>query len=144
MKKETLVAIILGIAAGIGVAFVMIGKARESQMLSSNSISTSIQLTPSVATKNQQIQLLDITSPENESISSSKSVTIKGKGDEGGLLVVQSAVKNSVQKLDKADFTVEGFPLSLGENTIRLTLYPKNINLPPQEKELKIYYLDEQ
>ncbi len=57
---------------------------------------------------------------------------------------MQSPIKQLVQKLDKDDFIVPAFPLSLGENTIRVSLYPKDAQIPSQEKELKIYYLDEQ
>ena len=144
MKKETVVAVILGIAAGLGVAVIMIGKAREGQMMSSKSISTSIQVSPTVSLKNKQFQSLEITEPEIGSIQSGKTVTIKGKASIGALLIVQSVIKNVAIKLDKTDFTILDFPISLGENTIRVTVYPKDSQIPPQEKELKVYYLDEQ
>jgi len=46
-------------------------------------------------------------------------------------------------KVEKEDFTVD-MPLALGENVISLTLYPKNSQGRSQQKELRIYYLDEQ
>jgi hypothetical protein len=144
MKKETLVAIVLGIAAGIGVAVIMLGKARESQMLSSKSISTSIQTSPTVKVNNQKFQPLEISEPDNNIIVAEKTIDIKGKAAPGSLMVVQSVMKTIVEKNDTEDFTIKAFPVSLGENTIRVTMYPKDTQIPPQEKELKIYFLDEQ
>ncbi len=143
MKKETLIAIFLGVLAGLGVAVVMIQKAREHQMTSAQSITTSVSTTPSVA-KNTQFQPLEISEPETASISSDKSTNIKGKANKGSLLVIQSPMQSTMQKLDKDEFTISNFPLSLGENTIRVSMYPKDTQIPPQEKELKVYYLDEQ
>jgi mannitol-specific phosphotransferase system IIBC component len=144
MKKETLIAIILGVVAGLGVAVVMIEKAREHQMTSTQAISTSLQLTPKVTVNNSQLQPLELSKPDDGSISNVKTVELKGKAGVGALIVVQSPLKTIVQKLDKADIDIKNFPLALGENTIRVSAYPKDSQGSPQEKELKIYYLDQQ
>lgn len=144
MKKETLIAIILGVAAGLGVAVVMIEKAREHQMTTNQTISTSAQLTPKVSINNSQLQALEVSQPDNGSISSSKTIEIKGKASLNALVIVQSPLKTIVQKLEKDTFDIKDFPLALGENTIRVSSYPKGSQASPQEKELKIYFLDEQ
>ena len=41
----------------------------------------------------------------------------------------------------KSDFKIS-FPLALGENVIKIVAYPKNKTFRPQEKDLKIYYID--
>jgi hypothetical protein len=143
MKKETIIAIVLGVVAGLGVAVVMIEKAREQKMSNTEAISTSIELTPKVASNTAELQTLEVSEPESGSISSVKSIQIKGKGSVGALIIVQSPIKTIVQKMDKATFEIKDFPLSLGENTIRVSFYPKGSQASAQEKELKIYYLDE-
>ena len=142
MKKETLIAIILGVAAGLGVAVVMLEKAKEHQMTNTQAISTSLQLTPKISVNNS-LQQLEISQPENGSISSTKSVDIKGTSSAGALIIVQSPIKTIIQKVEKDAFEIKAFPLALGENTVRVSVYPKG-SQTAQEKELKIYYLDEQ
>lgn len=143
MKKETIIAIILGVAAGLGVAVVMLEKAREHQMINTQALNSSVQLTPK-ASANNSVQSLEITSPDNGSISSSKSITVSGKASKGALLIIQSPLKTIIQKMDKDTFEVKAFPLTLGENIIRVSVYQKDSQDSAQEKELKIYYLDEQ
>lgn len=144
MKKETIIAIILGVAAGLGVAVIMINKAREYQMTGNQTLSASLQLTPKVSINNTQLQPLEISEPENGSISAIKTVDIKGKGGKDALLIVQSPIKTIIEKLESDTIDIKKFPLSLGENTIRISLYSKDSKGSSQEKELKIYYLDEQ
>ncbi len=142
MKKETIFAIILGVAAGVGVAFFMVLKARESQIQKAKPIST-INLTPSVAIQNTQITNLEVSEPETGFITSSKAVTIKGKATKNSLLVVQSPIKNIVQELKADNFTINSFPLAQGENVIHLTVYPKNPQFASQEKEIRVYLIEE-
>ncbi len=63
-----------------------------------------------------------------------------GKED---LIIIQSPVKDTVVKNENEQFTVR-FPLVLGENIIKVTAYGKDKQTRPQEKDLHIYYLDEQ
>jgi hypothetical protein len=142
MKKETIIAIVLGVVAGLGVAVVMLEKAREHQMTNTQAISSNVQLTPKVASN--QLQILGISTPDDGSISSQKSTEIKGKASKNALLIVQSPLKTIVQKMDADTFDIKNFPLTLGENIIRVSVYPKGTQTSAQEKELKIYYLDEQ
>ncbi len=58
-------------------------------------------------------------------------------------MVIQSPIKNLVFKAEKDQFSVN-FPLALGENIIRITIYPQDKKIPQQEKELRVYYLKEE
>lgn len=142
MKKETIFAIILGIAAGVGVAFFMVIKARESQIQKAKPIST-INLTPTISVQSNQISNLEVTQPDNGFITTDTVVAIKGKASKGSLLVVQSPIKNVVQQLKSDSFTVDSFPLAQGENVIKLTVYPQNPQFAAQEKELRVYNIEE-
>lgn len=144
MKKETIIAISLGVLAGLGVAVVMLEKAHEHQMVNTHTITTASQLTPKATTKETQPESIDLQEPENGSISTERSVTIKGKSKTGSLMVIESPIKVIFQKLSQDTFSVPNFPLAIGENTIRVSVYSKDSQGAPQEKELKIYYLDEQ
>ncbi len=142
MKKETLFAIILGIGAGVGVAFFVITQTHQNQIKNTNTI-TPINTTPSVQIKNTESQNLEVSEPQIGILTNKKTVTIKGKATKDSLLVVQSPIKQVAQKLDADSFTVADFPLALGENVILVTVYPKGSPTTSHEKELRIYYMEE-
>ncbi|MEN9328168.1 MAG: Glucodextranase, domain [Candidatus Parcubacteria bacterium] len=144
MKKETLIAVILGIMFGVVVAFFMIFKTKDQQTQKVKPLTTStMQVTPTVPVKNTEYQPLAISEPEAGIITDKNSITIKGSTGKDALIVIQSPLKSVTFKNDKEDFSAV-FPLAFGENVILVTAYPKDTQGVPQEKELKIYYLDEQ
>lgn len=140
MKKEMIVAIVFGVLLGLIVAFLMVLRVRQSG--GQNKISTENQITPKVMTKNSQLQPLEITSPSADSITDKNTITIKGKALKDSLIVVESPIKDLAVKNSKEDFSIS-FPLSLGENIILITAYPKNAKLNSQSNTLKVYYLTE-
>lgn len=142
MKKETVIAIIFGLGLGGVVAFFILVKNKEMQLDNSKPIAPVLQISPSIGQQSQPESTLEVTEPNNDAIVNTNTVRIKGKGGKGGLLIIQSPIKEVVQKLDKDEFAVP-FNLALGENTITLTLYPAEKNAVPQAKELKVYYLTE-
>ena len=143
MKKETLIAVFLGIFLGVIVAGVTLVKNRRNQMRQTHTITQTLRVTPTIIVKNSQFQPLEISQPENQLITPNKAVVIKGKGKKDALIVIQSPIKQVVFVNDKEDFSYQ-FPLTFGENVIHISLYPKNTQDPIQEKDLKIYQLDEQ
>ncbi len=143
MKKETSIAIVLGIALGIIVAVALVLKNRQVQIQNSRPITTVLSITPTPIVKNINVEALEITEPQNNAIISSNSVSIKGKVAKDSLVVIQSPIRNVIVKNAPEDLNVN-FPLALGENVIHITVYPKDPQLSVKEKELKIYYLNEQ
>lgn len=142
MKKETVIAIIFGLGLGGVVAFFLLAKNKEMQLDNTKTIAPVLKISPSIGQPGQQESSLEVIEPNNDAIVTGNTVTIKGKASKGSLLIVQSPVKEVVQKLDSNQFSIP-FNLALGENTITLTLYPADKNVLPQEKELKVYYLTE-
>lgn len=142
MKKEALIAIFLGVVFGVTVAGFIILQAQRSQLQKEQPISLGLHITPSPIA-NGDVQSLDISQPESGTITSQKSITIKGKVSKDALIVIQSPIKTLAVKSNTQDFSIE-FPLAFGENAIRVSMYPNDHQLPSQEKELAIYYLDEQ
>jgi hypothetical protein len=142
MKKETFIAIFLGIFFGVLVAMIMIVKNRDTQIQKTKTISNSLEITPTIIVKKDTTVALVMSSPEDKSIVTSKTVTLKGKVTKNALLVIQSPVKQSVTKATSDTFSVD-FPLVLGENIIRLSVYPEDSASSVQEKQLTVFYLGE-
>ena len=141
MKKETIAAVIFGVLLGVIGALILIGKARLMGTSSSKSIPNSKNISPA-ASAAKPTQLLVLAGPTNLSIFETNSMTIKGKASAGGLIVIQSPIKEVILTVEKDSFSTD-FPLALGENVISVNLYPKDPKASPQQKILKIYYLDE-
>ncbi len=144
MKKETVIAIVFGIFLGGIVAFFIIFQSKNLELNKNKAIApkdtTSQQVpAPSIET----YQSLEVTSPDDSIITDKDSITISGKIQKGSLLVIESPIKDIAQVADSENFSVD-FPLTLGENSITIVAYPKSNTLRPQQKDLKIYYLDSQ
>lgn len=139
MKKEIIVAIVFGVIMGLIVAVVMVLRVRQS---GGQSLFGGNQVTPSVSAKNTQLQPLEITSPAPDSITGTDKITIKGKALKDSLIVVESPINDLAVKNSKEDFSIN-FPLSLGENVISITAYPKDTKLNSQTSTLRVYYLTE-
>ena len=75
MKKETLIAIILGVAAGIGIALFIISTSQRSSKKNSDVLLT--QVSPTVKIDNDVLSPLLIDKPENASVTSENKITIK-------------------------------------------------------------------
>ena len=143
MKKETVIAIMLGIAFGVVVAVVMVVKTKDQQIDKVKPMNSTLHITPTISVNNTQFQPLQITAPETGVIVDKNSVLITGKASKDALLVIQSPIKTMVMKITSESFSAD-FPLAFGENVITVSEYQKDTQAVAQEKELKIYYLDEQ
>jgi hypothetical protein len=142
MKKETIIAISFGIILGLVVAALMIFKTKETALEKTKTVTNS-HVTPTVSLKNTDLQNLQISEPADGALVNKKSIAIKGKASKDSLFVVQSPIKDLVFKNEKEDFSFD-FPLALGENVIKISVYPASNQLRQQEKDLRVYYLDEQ
>lgn len=141
MKKETSVAIGMGIVFGLVFSFLVIANTQKNRSVSQK---TSTQKTRPVTTEQQTVATpITITEPNDNAIVAAASVTIKGKTDKNSFIIIQTQIKDT-------SFTTvtEGFeqtiPLALGENIIHITAYPKGSSGKVQEKELHVYYLNNQ
>lgn len=143
MKKETVIAIMLGIVFGVIVAVVMVVKTKDQQIDKVKPMNTALHITPTISVNNTQFQPLQITSPETGVIVDKNAVTITTKASKDALIVIQSPIKTMIMKVTSETFSAD-FPLAFGENVITVSEYQKDTQAVAQEKELKIYYLDEQ
>lgn len=139
MKKEVGLAIFFGVGLGLFVAFLMVFQIRKTQPTE-----TVVSPSPMVRVKEERAHaVLQITEPKSDSITSSKSVTIKGKAEKNALVVAQSPLGESISKTTGDSFSIP-FDLAIGENIINVTMYPATTSARIQQKTVKIYYLDEQ
>jgi hypothetical protein len=137
MKKETIVAIILGVFLGGMVALTFVLSTKEKAIKSKKIISPKI--TPTIKISAPKIKPLEITEPAQDYLSNENTVILKGQVEKGSLIIIQSPTSEKVIKTTTNNFSIS-FPLSLGENLIKVISYQKN-NI--EEKTLKVYYLKE-
>lgn len=143
MKKETVIAVVLGIGLGVIVAVVLVLQNRQAQIQRSKPITTSLANTPTPLIKNINVEALEISEPQTGTIVNSNSITIKGNVAKDSLVIIQSQIKTQIVKNSPEKLEVS-VPLAMGENVIHITVYPKDQQISTKEKELQIYYLDEQ
>ena len=141
MKKESVIAIVLGIVLGLVVAFLLVGYIRQNQAPSS-ALVPNVNPVPKL-TDAAGASALTISQPSDEMIVSSSSVTIKGEGSKGQLLLIQSPLSEKALELEKDTFETS-FDLALGENIIHITMYSNDSTQRAVERTIRVYYLDEQ
>ncbi len=143
MKKEIIVAIVLGIVFGLIVAGIMVFKTINFGSRKGQAVGNSPSISPALNSDLNKIKVLEISEPQDQQLFDKKTIKIKGRADRDDLIVVSSQGTDLTFRNKKEDFSVD-FPLILGENTILVTVYPKNSQISTQEKSLIVYYLDEQ
>lgn len=135
MKKETIIAIILGIIAGISIAGVVIINSRSSSKADGNVILDGVS--PTLAVNRNETSPLLISEPETEAVVDTQTVLLKGSGPENALIIIQSPSQEYTFKNVKTNFS-QKLELIPGENAIRVTSYDKkNVD----SRSLVIYYV---
>lgn len=143
MKKETIIAIILGIAFGGLVAYFLIVKNKEFQLNKTKVIAPTGTISNTAIKETVSIVPLEIDQPISDMIVAENSISIKGRVTKDSLIVIESPIAERVFTNQKEDFSID-FPLVLGENAIKLVVYPNDKQVRTQEKDLKVYYLKEE
>ncbi len=144
MKKETVIAIFLGLVFGSLLGFFLITKNKEEEIKKNKTIAPTGLLTEKKTSANQKInfQPLEITDPNDSSIIDKNLVVLRGKATKNALIVVQSPIKDIVYKNKTENFSLE-LPLALGENVIKIVVYPEDKTFSIQEKTLHLYFIKE-
>jgi len=144
MKKETSVAVFLGIFFGLILGLFLIFKNKQQQLETTKSLTPKAKVTVTVIPlKKDNVQFFTIEKPSDGIVVDSDKIYIEGKASIGSTIVIQSAVSQLTTKVTKDKFKIE-FPLALGENIIGITTYPKDPQIRPVEKKITVYYLDNQ
>lgn len=144
MKKETIFALILGIIFGGSLAFFFVIKNNEIQLKNNKVIAPTETINKVQLKENiNKIIPLEINEPNNNLIVNVNTINIKGKATKNSLIIIQSPINDVVFKNEKEDFSID-FPLALGENVLKIVVYPSDKQIRSQEKELRVYYLKEE
>lgn len=141
MKKETVIAVVFGLVLGGIVALFLLFKGKDIELARNKTIGGQGKEKQLLGKPLKQIQALELTSPSDGMIVDKNSIILTGKMEKDSLLVIQSPIRDMTVRTTGNDFKID-FPLALGENVIKIVAYPKDKTVRPQEKDLKVYYLD--
>jgi hypothetical protein len=142
MKRESIIAIVLGVALGIGVGSFILSQTAQGNTKAIETTTSDLKNNVKSNRPQGKSVTFEISEPKTDTVVSSSSLKIKGKGIKDSLLISQSSAGNKIIKLDKAEFELT-MNLVLGENIINVTYYPKDSGSDYREKQLVIYYLPE-
>lgn len=141
MKKETITAIFLGLLFG-GVMAVFISlKSKDIELSKNKVIAPQKEKSSTNLAGGLEMQPLEISEPANNAIFEKDIIRFKGTAAKDSLIVIQSPIKDLAVKNTQGKFDLE-FPLALGENSIKIVVYPQEKQFRPQEKYMKVYYID--
>ena len=141
MKKETIIAIFLGLLFGGIVAVFISLKSKDIELSTNKLIAPSKEKILSPNLPGTEIQTLELSEPADNAIFEKDIIRFKGTAVKDSLIIIQSPIKDLVVKNTQGKFDLE-FPLALGENSIKIVVYPKEKQFRPQEKFIKVYYID--
>lgn len=141
MKKETLVAVFLGLLFGGAMAIFISLKSKEIELSTNKVIAPPKDSISNPSLTGIEIQPLELSEPANNAIFEKNTIRFKGTAIKDSLIVIQSPIKELVFKNTQGKFDLE-FPLALGENSIKIVVYPKEKQFRNQEKFIKVYYID--
>lgn len=141
MKKETIVAIFLGLLFGGIMAVVISFKSKEIELTKNKVIAPPKEKVSSLNSSGIKLKSLELTEPADKAIFENNTVHLKGTALKDSLIVVQSPIKDLIISNKQEKFDLE-FPLALGENSIKIVVYPKEKQFKPQEKSIKVYFID--
>jgi hypothetical protein len=142
MKRETLIASILGISLGAvvagGILFRLAGQGEDKNVIANQENS----ITPTVIVEESEDYEFRVEAPENDIVVNEETTTIRGTATAESLVTIQSPTDQQIFTATEEPFEVS-FPLSIGENVIVISFYPPNVSNVYEEKELHIYYMPE-
>ena len=141
MKKETVVAILLGLLFGGVVAVFISFKSKDIELAKNKVIAPPPDKVSSPNSSEIELRSLELTEPADRAIVENNTVRLKGTAAKDSLIVVQSPLKDLIVSNKQEKFDLE-FPLTLGENSIKIVVYPKEKQFRPQEKFIKVYFID--
>lgn len=137
MKKETVIAIILGITLGSVIAIALIFSARTKDINGKKVINTKVS--PTIVNLTSSTPQFEVTDPKNNTSISKDTLSIKGKTQKDSLIIIQSKNAEKAVNIDTDSFSID-FPLSFGENVLRITNYN---GTTISDKVLTVYRIQE-
>lgn len=119
MKKETLIAVLLGVGTGILIAILIIVNTRKNSSFKFGAFQPAT-ITPQITFTPKKNEPLLISAPKDGLSTSADKIIITGKAPKNSILIIQSPSHEDALKTTSSDFSIE-FPLDLGENIVKVT-----------------------
>jgi hypothetical protein len=141
MKKETSVAIFLGLLFGAILAIFISMESKDLELSKNKVIAPPKEKTVTTNQNAFEMQPLELSEPVDNVIVTTNSIHFKGTAPKDSLIIIQSPLSETIIKNLKSKFDLE-FPLAMGENSIKMVVYPKEKQFRPQEKFIKVYFID--
>lgn len=137
MKKETAIAVILGITMGALIAITLLVVAKKREISNRKIIAPT--LSPTITLKKTDGQQFIVTAPKDLTATSEENIKIKGHVPKGSLIIIQSPLAEKLLVTESTDLSVE-FPVTYGENVIKIVNYFENKS---NDKLIRIYKIKE-
>lgn len=140
MKKESLIAIALGLLFGFffSVMILQSGKKPPKGIEIKNlSVPTTF---PSPYKTKPSTATLNLNSPQDNFLTNSSKIKIQGEAPKNSLIIIQTVNDEKIFENKKTKFELD-LSLNYGANQISIFAYPKNTQTP-LFKKLTIYYLE--
>ena len=141
MKKESLIAVVLGLSFGLLTSIVFLSSSNKNPKKGTeikNLTQPTILITPKQI--KPQTTTFVVNYPQDNLTTNQKDIQIQAVAPKDSLILVQMANNEKILKNKNTKFTVN-LSLNYGANQITIFVYPKNIQLP-LFKKLTIYYLE--
>ncbi len=143
MKKEKLIAGILGALVGLILAIFILSRFESSETKKGPSESISPKKQKSVQPTILPIRGIEVSYPKEKAVIKAKEVKIKAQVPKNSLVILVSPV------FEKAIFSKSGkleedVKLSMGENVIKIYAYPSDPTISNLEKEIIVYRIEKE
>lgn len=138
MKKETVIAIILGIGLGSVIAVTLIFSTHKTEISEKKVINT--KDTPTVINFPSTTSEFTVIEPLNNTSTTKDTITVKGKAPSNSLVVIQSKTTEKIVKAENNLFSID-MPITLGENSMVITVYT---DTTVNDKTVTVYRISEE
>ncbi len=138
MNRETFIAIFLGFAGGILVAFLLIAVPKKLPQVKKTTLSPTPQQEQKPSPENGKFTII---SPENNAFIETVEVEIIGTGTENTQVVINGPSDDKVVTIGKDGKFSGKVSIYTGENLLNITAYSKDNS--PVSKQLTVFALNE-
>ncbi len=134
MRKEVIVAVLLGLSLGLVIAF---GVYTANQAIKEKKVKQTVEVVQTSPSPSPQISLI-LESPENNLVVSKNKVKINGRSAKDAVIAIFSNETELFTQADNEGFFSATFPLVAGSNKIKVkSIDDQN---KQEEKEIMIVY----
>ena len=141
MKKEKIIAIVLGALSGLFLAFFVLSRYQFVEK-DSKGLNNKVQKKPSPKiTKVVPLTGIEVSSPKSGSILKQEEVELKFSVPANSLVIIATPVFEKAFYSKKKEVS-EKVKLALGENVIKIFVYPADPRIANLDKEIKVYRVE--